>query len=164
MRDPFIHQSLEVQRKGLSTFGVFAKDYIPLGTVVEICAVIPVSRAALKALEKTKSTINEKIQPYPEGLRKEREMLSSISEMEIQRRLDEGTLTPEEAKNILLGAGNLMGLMDVEIACILTGYGALYNRSSYPNITFNFDLDTKLYSVVTVKDIGRGTELTYLRP
>jgi hypothetical protein len=82
--------------------------------------------------------------------------------MEIQRRLNEGQLTPSEAKSILLGPGNVTALLEIETGGLLSGFGSVYNRSSYPNIKMNFDSDSKLYHIITVKDIGTGEELTYL--
>jgi hypothetical protein len=162
MHDPFIHKLIEIQRTSSTKFGVFAKDFIARGTLIESCAILPIPKTALVALQKVKSSLLDRVLPNPDGIRKEREITGALAEMEIQRRLDEGTLTPAEAKDILLGPGNLTSLLEVETICLLTGYGSLYNKSSYPNIRLTFDSETKLYDVFTVKDVGKGTELTYL--
>ena len=163
MPSPFIHPALEIKQLSLTKFGVFSKDYIPMGTCVEVCTPLLLPKLVINAFEKSKSNLIEKIMPNPDGIRREREIVESLSDMEIQRRLDEGNLTKEEARRILLGPGNVMALLEIETGCLLSGYGALYNRSSYPNITMNFDSETKLYNVIAVKDIGTGAELTYLK-
>ena len=162
MRDPFIHRALEVKRTGNTKFGVFARDFIPRGTIVESCSLVAIPKVAISALEKVKSPLLEKLLPNPDGIRKEIEITESINEMELQRRLDAGLLTQEEAGKILLSSGVAKAVLDVETACFLTGFGSLYNRSSYPNITLTFDSESKLYNVVAVKDIVKGYELTYL--
>jgi SET domain-containing protein len=163
MHNPFIHSLLEIKKLGLSKFGVFARDYIPMGTKIETCVLIMLPKITINSLEKIKSPLLERILPNPDGIRREREVIATLSDMEIQRRLDEGNLTPAEAKNILLGPGNITALLEIETGGLLSGFGSLYNRSSYPNITMNFDSESKLYNIITVKDIGTGEELTYLK-
>lgn len=162
MHSPFIHNLLEIKKLSLSKFGVFARDYIPMGTTIETCVLIMLPKITINSLEKVKSPLLDRIFPNPDGLRREKEIIATLSDMEIQRRLDEGQLTPAEAKRILLGPGNVTALLEIETGGLLSGYGSLYNRSSYPNIKMNFDSDNKLYNIITVKDIGTGEELTYL--
>lgn len=161
MHKPFIHRSVEVRQIGHNRFGVFAIDPIARGTKVESCAILPLTKLVVNAIIKSNS-ITTKLFPNPDGVIKERSILSSIKEMELEKRLDAGLLTPEDLKRILLDSGNLTQILDIETAGFLLGYGSLYNQSQYPNVIIEYNPESKLYDVIAVKDISNNTELTYL--
>jgi hypothetical protein len=163
MHEPFIHKSIQVKRLPQGRFGVFAIDQINRNTLVESCVILPITRQLSNTITKsTKSGLVEKLVQNPDGLLRERTLISSIKEMELEKRLDAGLLTPEDLKKILLDSGNLTQILDIETNGFLLGYGSLYNQSSYPNIIIQYNNVSKLYDIITVKDVTSGTELTYL--
>ena len=163
MHDPFIHRAIQVRRMSPTKFGVFANEAIVRGTVIESCAILPISRQVSNAImSASKTTLSDKMIQNPDGIIKERNLIASIKEMELEKRLDAGLLTPEDLKKILIDSGNITQILDIETNGFLLGYGSLYNQSSYPNIVIQYNSESKLYDIKAVKDITRGTELTYL--
>jgi hypothetical protein len=163
MHEPFIHKSIQVRRVSQTKFGVFAADSILRNTVIESCAIIPITRQITNAITRAnRSVISDKLVQNPDGLIKERSLISSIKEMELEKRLDAGLLTQEDLKKILFDTGNVSNLLDVETNGVLLGFGSLYNVSNYPNVVIQYNTESKLYDVITVKDISAGVELTYL--
>jgi len=163
MHRPFIHRALEIRPISQTRFGVFACEAISRGTKVEICAILPITKQAVNAIVKTNNSTADKLFQNPDGVIKERTILNSIKEMELEKRLDAGLLTPEDLKRILLDSGNLTQILDIETAGFLLGYGSFYNRSQYPNVVIEYNSDSKLYDIIAVKDISTNTELTYLK-
>lgn len=45
-------------------------------------------------------------------------------------------------------------------ACIALGFGSLYNHSKQPNAAVRFDLGAMTMTILCVKDIGQGDEIT----
>lgn len=162
MHKPFIHPKIEVRPLGITKFGVFSTDLIQAGTIIEMCVPLNLPKAAVLEIENRRSQILAKIFPNPDGINKQNDILDSIKDMEIEKRLDSGALSQEDARNILFGHANVKALLDIETGCLLSGYGSLYNRSSQPNIVMIFDSAAKLYQVKLVKTIGSNVELTYL--
>jgi hypothetical protein len=163
MHEPFIHRLIQVKRVSPIKFGVFAIDTIPRATIIEACAVLPISRQVTNAITAAKRTgLVDKLVQLPDGILKERSLISSIKEMELEKRLDAGLITADDIKSFLVDSGNLTQILDVETNGFLLGYGSLYNQSSYPNIVIQYNSESKLYEVITVKEIIKGTELTYL--
>lgn len=160
MRDPFLHKSLELRRVSPTKFGVFTTEQIDRGTLIESCAMLLLPKRVVTHIAKT--PLADKLFPNTDGIIKEREIVSSIKEMGLEKRLDAGLLSPEDIKSILIDQGHLTQLLDIDTGCFLLGYGSLYGRSAYPNVAVSYDRENKLYDVVAVKDIAKGTELTYL--
>jgi hypothetical protein len=161
MHNPFIHRSIGVRQISASRYGVFAFDPIPRGTLIESCLIIPITKSTHTALTKTRTASSDKVFQNPDGILKERNLLNSIAEMELERRFDAGLLNADDIRKILLDSGNLKQIADVETHGFLAGYGSIYNRSQYPNAIIEYNPDSKLYDITTVKDIGSNTEITY---
>jgi len=161
MRNPFIHRSIEVRRASHSRFGVFAKELIQRGTLVESCSILPITKKIAISIEKTR--LNDKLFVNPDGAAKERSILQSIQEMELERRLDQGLITLEDFRQILVDNGHLTQVLDIETAGFLLGYGSYYNTSLMPNVKISYNDEDKLYDIIAVKDIQSGLELTYLK-
>lgn len=162
MHNPFIHPSLEVRRISRSKFGVFTKTFIMRGTLLEMCPMLPISKKVETLIRANSATLATKLFPNPDGVKRESDLIASMKEMELEKRLDAGLLTQQDIKEILLDSGSLMAVMEVDTACILQGFGSIYNLSSYPNVAISFDSENKLYEVIAVQDIQAESELTYL--
>jgi hypothetical protein len=161
MHKPFIHSSLEVRQIGLSKYGVFTNSQLARNTKIESCLILPIPKQAYTILTKNKFSSTDKLIQNPDGIIKENNILSSISEMELERRFDAGLLSADDIKKILFDSGNLTQVLDIETHGFLLGYGSIYNKSAYPNVIIEYNPDSKLYDVITVKEIGSNTELTY---
>lgn len=162
MHNPFIHPSLEVRRISRSKFGVFTKTFIMRGTLLERCSMLPISKKVEALILANSTSLSQRIFPNPDGVSRVQSMVASMKEMELEKRLDAGLLSPQDIKEILLDSGSLLAVMDVETACILQGFGSIYNLNAYPNVAIGFDSESKLYEVVAVQDIQAESELTYL--
>jgi hypothetical protein len=162
MHRPFIHNSLEVRQISLSKYGVFTNSQLARNTKIESCLILPIPRQAHSILIKNKFSATDKLIQNPDGIIKESNILNSIGEMELERRLDAGLLSADDIKRILFDSGNLTQVLDIETHGFLLGYGSIYNKSAYPNVIIEYSPDSKLYDVITVKEIGPHTELTYL--
>lgn len=161
MHKPFIHRALEVRPTGFNKYGVFATEPLSRHIVIEACLILPITKQAHTALNKHRSLATDKVFQNPDGILKERNILNSISEMELEKRFDAGLLSADDLKRILFESGNLTQVLDIETHGFLLGLGSIYNRSTNPNIVIEYNPDSKLYEVTTVKDIGPNTELTY---
>lgn len=49
---------------------------------------------------------------------------------------------------------------DLESCAIALGYGSLYNHATYPNATFELDLDNLTVDIYAIKSIEPGEEIT----
>jgi hypothetical protein len=161
MHRPFIHRAIEVRPVGPNRFAVFSNEHIGRGTRIEACAIIPITKQAHTALTKTRTSAADKLVQNPDGILKERNILNSIAEMELEKRFDAGLVSTEDIKKILFESGNLTQVLDIETHGFLSGYGSFYSKSQYPNALIEYDAESKLYNVTTVKDITPNTEITY---
>lgn len=163
MRNPFISPLLEVRRVSRTKFGVFAKDLILSGTLIESCAMVLIPKKLQGSIQTSAPALSKLLYPNPDEVLRERSIAAQVKELELERRLDAGLLTQEEVKNILVNSGHLKAVLDLETSGFLLGFGSIYQNSDYPNTTVRYDDDSKLYDIVAVQDIQRGQEITRLR-
>jgi hypothetical protein len=161
MHRPYIHRAIEVRPVGTNRYGVFSAEQIYRNTVIESCLIIPITKQAYTALTKTKNSSTDRLVQNPDGIFKERNLLNSVAEMELEKRFDEGLISADDVKRILFESGNITKVLDIETHGFLAGFGSIYNRSNYPNALIEYNPESKLYDVIAVKDIGPNTEITY---
>lgn len=161
MNSPSVLTGIFVDQATDSELGVFSKNFIYRGTVIEFCAWLPVTQKLQILINNNDKRLSRKLFPNPDGMAKEEEFAAKLSELELQRRLDEGLLTPEQLRALLTDIMDPKKLLTVDTHGILLGYGSIYRQSSMPNINWEYDKSSKLYKFFTVQDIQPGQELTY---
>jgi hypothetical protein len=160
-RTPKILSNLYVKPINDKEFGVFTSAPLYRDSVIEFCAWLPVSQKLQILIDKNDANLGQKLFVNPDGLEKERQFAAKIAELDLQERLDRGLISSEQFKAILIEVANPTKLLSVSSHAILLGFGSLYRRSELPNITWEYDSESKLYKFYTTQDVGANSELTY---
>lgn len=160
-KSPKILQNLYVKSVNDRELGVFTNASLFRDSVIEFCAWIPVSQKIQILINRNDQTLASKLFVNPDGIEKEREIAAKIAELDLQERLDRGLITTEQFKALLIEVANPTKLLTVASHAILLGFGSLYRRSDLPNITWEYDSDSKLYKFYTTRDVAANSELTY---
>jgi hypothetical protein len=142
-------------------FGVFTNAPLYRDSIVEFCAWLPVSQRIQILIDKNDASLGQRLFINPDGIEKERQFAAKIADLDLQERLDRGLITTEQFKALLIEVANPTKLLSVVSHAILLGFGSLYRRSDMPNITWEYDSDSKLYKFYTTQDIAANRELTY---
>lgn len=158
---PKILNTLCVKPVNDKEFGVFTNAPLYRDSIVEFCAWLPVSQKIQILIDKNDSNLSQKLFINPDGIEKERQFAAKIADLDLQERLDRGLITSDQFKALLIEVANPTKLLSVVSHAILLGFGSLYRRSDMPNITWEYDSDSKLYKFYTTQDIAANRELTY---
>ena len=161
MSNPSILQSLYVKKVSDREYGVFTKSAIFRNSVVEYCAWIPVTQKTQIILGKNQSSVTSKLFKNSDAVERENEVRSKITEFELQKRLENGSINPQQFQALLIEMVNPNQWLELETHGILLGYGSIYRKSDRPNVTWEYDKQLKLYKFITVEDIRPEHELTY---
>ena len=161
MTNPKAVNSLYIKAVNDKEYGVFTNAVIYRDSTIEYCTWLPVSQIVQLYIQKNSPALATRLFKNPDGIEKEREVLAQIAEMELQERLDRGLVTPEQVKNIILDVANPTKMMNVVSHSILLGFGSVYRKSQFPNISWEYDSNSKLYRFFTVQDVQANQELTY---
>lgn len=143
-------------------YGVFSRAPIQRGALIEVCAWIPVNKSTQILLSRNTNQIYSKLFVNGDAFDKEMELVSKLTDLEIQNRLDRGLLTPAQVKQLLAEMIKPEQMLQMESHAILMGYGSAYRQSDRPNIAWEYDKSSKLYNFYTVEEIRIDQELTYL--
>ena len=154
-------ESIYVKKLTENQKGVFSMLNISKGTIVESCDWLPVTQKTQILLLKNDPVLASALFPNPEGIAKEKEILSKFAELELQERLDRGLITVDQFKKILSDTVNPTKMLNVVSHSILLGFGSIYRRSERPNLNWEYDAASKLYYFREVEDIYANQELTY---
>lgn len=158
---PKILNTLCVKPINDKEFGVFTNAPLYRDSIVEFCAWLPVSQRIQILIDKNDTSLGQRLFINPDGIEKERQFAAKIADLDLQERLDRGLITTEQFKALLIEVANPTKLLSVVSHAILLGFGSLYRRSDMPNITWEYDSDSKLYKFYTTQDIAANRELTY---
>jgi hypothetical protein len=158
---PKILNTLYVKPINDKEFGVFTNAPLYRDSIVEFCAWLPVSQKIQILIDKNDPSLSQKLFVNPDGIEKERQFAAKIADLDLQERLDRGLITTEQFKALLIEVANPTKLLSVVSHAILLGFGSLYRRSDMPNLTWEYDSDSKLYKFYTTQDIAANRELTY---
>jgi hypothetical protein len=158
---PKILNTLYVKPINDKEFGVFTNAPLYRDSIVEFCAWLPVSQKIQILIDKNDPSLSQKLFVNPDGIEKERQFAAKIADLDLQERLDRGLITTEQFKALLIEVANPTKLLSVVSHAILLGFGSLYRRSETPNLTWEYDSDSKLYKFYTTQDIAANRELTY---
>jgi len=158
---PKILNTLCVKPINDKEFGVFTNAPLYRDSIVEFCAWLPVSQRIQILIDKNDASLGQRLFINPDGIEKERQFAAKIADLDLQERLDRGLITTEQFKALLIEVANPTKLLSVVSHAILLGFGSLYRRSDMPNITWEYDSDSKLYKFYTTQDIAANRELTY---
>lgn len=161
MANPSILNSLYVDFATRTEYGVFTKAPIYRGSIVEICSWIPVTQKTYFYLENNNQTVSDRMFENPDGIKKEKEFLLKLTELELQEKLDAGIITGKQFNQMLLSVMNPANLLNINSHAILLGFGSIYRRSDRPNLNWEYDTSSKLYKFFAVEDIRQDQELTY---
>ena len=158
---PKILNTLYVKPVNDKEFGVFTNAPLYRDSIVEFCAWLPISQKLQILIDKNDSNLGRKLFVNPDGIEKERQFAAKIAELDLQERLDRGLITQEQFKAILIEVANPTKLLSIASHAILLGFGSMYRQSETPNITWEYDSESKLYKFYTTQDIAANRELTY---
>jgi hypothetical protein len=158
---PKILNTLCVKPINDKEFGVFTNAPLYRDSIVEFCAWLPVSQRIQILIDKNDASLGQRLFINPDGIEKERQFAAKIADLDLQERLDRGLITTEQFKALLIEVANPTKLLSVVSHAILLGFGSLYRRSDMPNLTWEYDSDSKLYKFYTTQDIAANRELTY---
>jgi len=158
---PKILNTLYVKPINDKEFGVFTNAPLYRDSIVEFCAWLPVSQKIQILIDKNDASLGQRLFINPDGIEKERQFAAKIADLDLQERLDRGLITTEQFKALLIEVANPTKLLSVVSHAILLGFGSLYRRSETPNLTWEYDSDSKLYKFYTTQDIAANRELTY---
>jgi hypothetical protein len=161
MLKPMISNLIRVVDAGRGEFRVIADDFIPEGTLIEVCPTVHISNRLAIIMAKSISSIESKFIIDQEAVDKEYEVFAELGEMELERRLDAGQISPNEYSQILSSKVNVNALLEAKTHVLPLGYGQLYRISDTPNMVRTYYSNTKLCTFKTVQYIQAGTELTY---
>ena len=158
---PKILNTLYVKPVNDKEFGVFTNAPLYRDSIIEFCAWLPISQKLQILIDKNDSNLGRKLFVNPDGIEKERQFAAKIAELDLQERLDRGLITQEQFKAILIEVANPTKLLNIDSHAILLGFGSMYRQSETPNITWEYDSESKLYKFYTTQDIAANCELTY---
>jgi hypothetical protein len=160
-RLPKILNNIYVKSVNDTEFGVFTNAPLYRDSIIEFCAWLPVSQKLQILIEKNDANLGSKLFVNPDGIEKERQFAAKIAELDLQERLDRGLITSDQFKSILIEVANPTKLLNIASHAILLGFGSMYRRSETPNITWEYDSESKLYKFYTTQDVAASRELTY---
>ena len=158
---PKILNTLYVKPVNDKEFGVFTNAPLYRDSIIEFCAWLPISQKLQILIDKNDANLGQKLFVNPDGIEKERQFAAKIAELDLQERLDRGLITQEQFKAILIEVANPTKLLNIDSHAILLGFGSMYRQSETPNITWEYDSESKLYKFYTTQDIAANRELTY---
>ena len=158
---PKILNTLYVKPVNDKEFGVFTNAPLYRDSIIEFCAWLPISQKLQILIDKNDANLGQKLFVNPDGIEKERQFAAKIAELDLQERLDRGLITQEQFKAILIEVANPTKLLNIDSHAILLGFGSMYRQSETPNITWEYDSESKLYKFYTTQDIAANCELTY---
>lgn len=157
---PSILSSIYVEMTPENQWGVFTSAPLTKGTVVEICSWIPVTQRTFLLLQKARAPLISNMLPNLDAADKEREIIGKIADLELQRRLDQGTVTPLQVKQLMMELVKPEQMLEMETYAIPTGYGSVYRKSDRPNLSWEYDRSSKLYKFFVVEEVRQNRELT----
>jgi hypothetical protein len=162
MSSPRILDGLYLKKVTDKDYGVFSRAPIQRGALIEVCAWIPVNKSTQIFLTRNHNQVASKLFVNGDALEKEMELVSKLTDLEIQNRLDRGLLTPHQVKQLLSEMIKPEQMLLMDSHAILMGYGSAYRQSDRPNVAWEYDKTTKLYNFYTVEEVRADQELTYL--
>lgn len=160
-KSPTILQNLYVKSVNDTELGVFTNVPLYRESVIEYCAWLPISQRLQLLIEKNDAKLGKKLFVNPDGIEKERSIAAKIAEMDLQERLDRGLITTDQFKALLMEVAHPSKLLNIYSHAVLLGFGSIYRTSEIPNITWDYDTESKLYKFYTTRDVAAHTELTY---
>jgi hypothetical protein len=157
---PFISRNVTIVERGRSHVAIAANDILE-NTVIEISPVVMLTaKTAISIINNTQDFENRLIMDEA-AVDREYEIFASLGEMELERRLNSGQISPDEYQKILRSKINLNALINAKTHAMPLGYGLLYGISDFPNLVREYDSAHKLCYYRTVQYITAGTDLTY---
>jgi len=163
MLNPYVSDYVFVKNLGGANYVVLARTDIPMDEIVEICPVSILTKKEAIILGKVVPSFQEKIFTDSAVLKKEYELLAELSELELEKRLDRGEITPDEFRRILMSKMNPTALLESKSHVVMLGNGMLYRTSEIPNLICEYHEDNKVCVFKTVRFVSRGNELTYFK-
>jgi hypothetical protein len=163
MLNPFISDFVQIVNRGKGIFLTLAKTDIPANTIIEICATSILTKREAIILSKTIPGIRDKILIDESIIDKEFQLFAELGELELERRLDSGEISPTEFRKILNSKINMNSLLDSKSHFLILGNGILYRISDNPNLVYEYYPADKVCAFRTVKFVSRGSELTYFK-
>lgn len=158
---PKILSSLYVKSVGPNEFGVFTTSALAKDSIIEYCAWLPVNRKTQIVISNNDQALADKLFVNTDGIEKEKAIVANLAEIDLQNRLDQGLITQDQFKAIVMDVANPTKFLNITSHAILLGFGSIYRRSEVPNISWDYDANSKLYKFYTVHDIAPNQELTY---
>lgn len=163
MINPFVSDYVVVKNYGNAKYSVLAKTDIPASTIVEVCPVSIITKKEAIILAKIVPSLQDKIFVDRSILEREYELLSELSEFELEKRLDRGEITADEFRKILISKLNPSSLLESKSHVLMLGNGMLYQISESPNMLCEYHEDSKVCVFRTVRPVTKGSELTYFK-
>lgn len=163
MLNPFVSEFVQINNRGKGQFIVLAKTDIPDNTIIEVCPTVTLTKREAIILGKTVPSIRDKILIDETVMDKEFQLFTELGELELERRLDSGEISPSEFRKILNSKINMNSLLDSKSHFLILGNGIIYRISDSPNLVYEYYPVDKVCAFRTVKYISRGSELTYFK-
>ena len=133
MPNPSISKYVRIIETNREFKAIAAMD-IPENTIIETCPVLISSAKAIMSLTNSDSKLASKIIIDEAAVDKEYQVFAELGEMELERRLDSGQITPAEYTQILRSKVNINSLLNAKTHGLPLGNGLLYGISDFPNM------------------------------
>jgi len=161
MHKPYVSDLIEIFEPKPGEPIVIAKFDIAPNTVVEACSTLAIAAKTAILIKKNSPALANRLLIDQTVIENEYKVFSKLGELELERRLDEGSIGQHEYLEIMRSHIKTDVLLDAKSHLIPLGNGLAYRTSDTPNLVREFDSRTKLCSFRAVKYIEEGTELTY---
>jgi SET domain-containing protein len=148
----FNSNKIKIDRSNISGRGVFAKEDIKLGTLLEQCHfIIP---------EKDHGGQDANLRRYmfcfPEKDKSE-EIQKEKTKIDMAKLLSYNEDFKDKAETILkLGYEKINNLLNY---AVVLGHGMIYNHSHEPNVGYKFNKKDFCFDYYTIKDVNKNEEL-----
>lgn len=148
----FNSNKIKIDRSEVSGRGVFAKEDIKSGSLLEQCHfIIPEKKHGGKDENLTRYMFC-----FPEK-GKDKEIQKEKSRMDMAKLLSYNEEFKDKADSILeLGYEKINNLINY---AVVLGHGMIYNHSNEPNVGFKFNQEDFCFDYYTIQDISKDEEL-----
>ena len=125
MPNPSISKYVRIIETNREFKAIAAMD-VPENTIIEVCPVLISSAKAIMSLTNADSKLASKIIIDEAAVDKEYQVFAELGEMELERRLNSGEITPAEYTQILRSKVNINSLLNAKTHGLPLGNGLLY--------------------------------------
>lgn len=160
MLNPVISKYVKIIERNREFRAIAAID-IPENTIIEICPVLISSAKAIISLTNSDPKLENKIIIDEAAIDREYQVFTELGELELERRLNSGQISPDEYNQILRSKVNLNSLLNAKTHGLPLGNGLIYSISDFPNMVREYHSGSKLCVFRSVQYIVEGSELTY---